>query len=142
MIKAAHHVALAVSDMERSLAFYRDLLGMEVTLDGRLAGPGLDRVLGLEGVDTRRVWLAAFGITLELFEFASPRGKPFPPDFRVCDGGYTHLGFQVENIQGLYENLAAKGVSFISPPTQIREGAVGCYLRDPDGMVLSFVELG
>jgi len=141
MIKEMHHTALTVSNMERSLAFYRGLLGMEVTIDSRLSGPGTDRILGLDGVDVRRVYVAGYGGRLELFEFKSPESRPLPADHRVSDIGFTHVGFAVEDIQDLYEELSARGVEFVSPPLHIENRGLGCYLRDPDGNIISFTEL-
>jgi catechol 2,3-dioxygenase-like lactoylglutathione lyase family enzyme len=46
-ISEIHHVALAVSDMERSIAFYRDILGFRKTLDMPLGSPSLARLLRL-----------------------------------------------------------------------------------------------
>jgi catechol 2,3-dioxygenase-like lactoylglutathione lyase family enzyme len=141
MIKEMHHTALTVSNMERSLAFYCGLLGMEKTIDARLTGPNTDRILGLEGIDVRRVYVAGYGGRLELFEFKSPQSRPLPADHKVSDVGYTHVGFAVENIKELYEELSAKGIQFVSPPLHIENRGLGCYLQDPDGNMLSFTEL-
>jgi glyoxylase I family protein len=141
MIKAMHHTAICVADMERSLAFYRDLLGMKVTIDSRISGPDVDQILALEGSDARRVYVTGYGGKIELFEFASPEGKPFPDDFRVCDVGLTHIAFEVENLPELYDEMLAKGVKFHNAPLAVKGRGMVCYLRDPDGVVLEFIEL-
>ena len=141
MIKAMHHTAICVKDLERSLAFYRDLLGMKVVIDSRMTGPELDRILALEKADLRRVYLAGYGGKIELFQFDAPQGKPFPEDFRVCDVGLTHIAFEVENIQALHQELSAKGVRFHNAPLPVQNRGMVCYLRDPDGVVLEFLEL-
>jgi len=141
MIKAIHHTCICVTDMERSLTFYRDLLGMKVTIDSRHSGPVVDQILALENTDARRVYLAGYGGKIELFEFDSPEGKPFPDDFRVCDIGLTHIAFEVENLEALYDELSAKGIKFHNPPLFVKDRGMVCYLRDPDGVVLEFIEL-
>ena len=47
MIIAMHHTAISVKNIEGSLAFYRDLLGMKVVIDSRISGPEVDQILGL-----------------------------------------------------------------------------------------------
>ena len=106
---------------------------MKVTIDSRLSGPDLDRILALDNVDVRRAYVSGFGGKIELFQFNSPQGKPFPEDFRVCDVGLTHIAFEVENIQELYRELSAKGVRFHSAPLSVKNRGMVCYLRDPDG---------
>jgi glyoxylase I family protein len=141
MIKTMHHTAICVSDIERSLGFYRDMLGMKVVIDSRISGPEVDQILALDGADARRVYVAGYGGRIELFKFDSPQGKPFPEDFKVCDVGLTHIAFEVENIQELYEELSAKGIKFHNPPLPVQNRGMVCYLRDPDGVVLEFIEL-
>ena len=141
MIRAMHHTGMCVSDMEKSLAFYRDLLGMEVTIDSRITGPDIEEIMGLEGVDVRRVYVCGYGGKLELFEYASPKGKPFPADFGVNDVGISHIAFEVENLQELYEEFSAKGVRFNNPPLPVKGRGMVCYLRDPDGITLELLEL-
>ncbi len=141
MIRAMHHTGMCVRDMERSLAFYRDLLGMEVTIDSRITGPDIEKIMGLEGVDVRRVYLYGYGGRVELFEYASPVGKAFPEDFGVNDVGISHIAFEVENLQGLYEELSAQGVRFNNPPLPVKGRGMVCYLKDPDGITLELLEL-
>ena len=141
MIKAMHHTSICVEDLERSLEFYRDMLGMKVIIDSRISGPDLDQILALENVAARRVYVAGYGGKIELFQFDTPPGKPFPEDFKVCDVGLTHIAFEVENIQELYRELSGKGVRFHSAPLPVQNRGMVCYLRDPDGVVLEFLEL-
>jgi catechol 2,3-dioxygenase-like lactoylglutathione lyase family enzyme len=141
MIKAMHHTAICVKDMDRSLAFYRDLLGMKVTIDSRISGPDIDKILSLENSEARRVYVAGYGGRIELFQFDSPKSRPLPDDFRVCDVGITHVAFEVENIPEIYEDLSVKGVKFHNPPLAVKGRGMVCYLRDPDGIVLEFIEL-
>lgn len=141
MIKAMHHTAICVADMERSLAFYRDLLGMKVTIDSRISGPDVDQILALENSDARRVYVVGYGGKIELFEFASPEGKPFPDDFRVCDVGLTHIAFEVDSLEAIYDEFSAKGIQFHNAPLPVKGRGMVCYLRDPDGVVLEFLEL-
>lgn len=142
-----HHTSLVVSDMERSLRFYRELLGMEVAVDTEMKGEMLDREVALQGAHVRVVELqvgesSAF---LELLHYYSPAGKPFPADFRCCDTGAPHVAFVVPDLQRAYEQLSAAGVRFTAPPQDVDSGAFAgsktAYCYDPDGIVVELWQL-
>lgn len=141
MILKLHHTGLSVTDLDRSICFYRDLLGMKLLwrLDHRKS-PALERVLGLTQVDVSYAMLESPMGRLELFQYHSPQGQPNPPQRPVCDRGITHVAFQVQDIQDLYERLKEKGVRFHSEPQLVREGVTAAYMRDPDGIVVELVE--
>ena len=136
-----HHTGMSVTDLERSISFYRDLLGLKLLwrLDHRRS-KALEQVLGLSQVDVSYAMLEGRGGRLELFQYHSPGGKPNPLDRPVCDRGITHVAFQVEGIQQIYERLRSSGVRFHSQPQVVREGVTVAYMRDPDGIVVELVE--
>ena len=140
-IKLFHHTAISVTDLDRSIHFYRDLLGM--TLDWRIdhrRNEALEKVLALKNVDVSYAMLSGWGGRVEIFQYHSPEGQPFPPDKPVCDRGITHFGFQVEDIDSLYEKLLSQGVRFNTSPQVIRPGVKATYFHDPDGMTLELVQ--
>ena len=62
-----HHVAISVRDMDRALAFYRDLLGFEVEWElDHVSAEIVDKIVGLKDVDMRMAMLSGYGIRLEL----------------------------------------------------------------------------
>jgi catechol 2,3-dioxygenase-like lactoylglutathione lyase family enzyme len=133
--------------MERSLRFYRDQLGLEVVVDTEMQGEMLDREVALEGSHIRVIELKVgeANAFLELLQYYSPPGKPFPDDFRCCDVGAPHIAFIVPDIEEAYKRLSSEGVRFTSPPQDVDSGAftgsktVYCY--DPDGMIAELWEL-
>jgi catechol 2,3-dioxygenase-like lactoylglutathione lyase family enzyme len=140
-IKLFHHTAISVTDLDRSIHFYRDVLGM--TLEWRIdhrKNEALEKVLALKNVDVSYAMLSGWGGRVEIFQYHSPEGQPFPPDKPVCDRGITHFGFQVEDIDGLYEKLLGQGVRFNTSPQVIRPGVKATYFHDPDGMTLELVQ--
>lgn len=141
MSPEVHHTGMSVTDLERSIVFYRDLLGMRLLwrLEHR-KGQALEKVLGLSQVDVSYAMLESSGGRLELFQYHSPQGRPHPPDRPVCDRGITHVAFQVEDLQKVYERLQEAGVRFHSEPQLVREGVRVAYMRDPDGIVVELVE--
>ena len=141
MIRGVHHTAIGVRDMERSLAFYRDLLGLPVLRDWIEDDRQIDLIVGLPDARLRIVHLdAGAGGVVELIEYLSPRGKPLPPDFQQCDFAVTHLAFRVRGIQALYERLRAAGVRFTCPPQERPNGWYATYFFDPNDVTLELLE--
>ena len=141
MIKTLHHTAISVSDLDQSIRFYCDLLGMvlEWRIDHR-RGEALEKVVGMKNVDVSYAMLIGWGGRIELFQYYSPKGQPYPLDKPVCDKGITHIAFQVEDIEGLYDKLVAQGVHFNSPPQEVRPGVKVAYFHDPDGVTLEIIQ--
>jgi catechol 2,3-dioxygenase-like lactoylglutathione lyase family enzyme len=139
-LRGIHHACRTVSEMERSLGFYRDLIGLQVLVDEELAGEGLERTTALEGAALRVVELGAGDATpyLELLEYHAPSGAPIDP--QPCDPGAHHICFEVEDIGSAHERLVAAGVSFTHPPQLVAGGAFAgdraAYYFDPDGMIV------
>ena len=75
------HIALSVSDLEQSIGFYRDLLGMEmVEIIKCSPETGLGDIVGIPGCNARIAKLKSGQTMLELFEYLEPRGKQIPSD--------------------------------------------------------------
>ena len=94
MIKGIHHAAISTSDLDRSLKFYRDLLGFKVTfeLDFGEGDEVLQRLMALGGKAAGRLaLLRADNAFIELFQFTSPSPQPVDPRRPVCDHGLTHV---------------------------------------------------
>jgi len=141
-IKTIHHTAFTVSNLERSISFYRDILGMKVLWDSVQAGvayKGLvcDQITGCPGTEQHLVYLGIGEGILELVEY-SPTGKPLK-DHKASDVGATHVCFKTDDAQALYEKLLANNVTVHCPPQNRGELSV-FYFRDPDGIILEAIE--
>jgi catechol 2,3-dioxygenase-like lactoylglutathione lyase family enzyme len=133
-----HHHGFTVSDVDRSVAFYRDVLGLEVIRVSERSGlPSYDHMLGFKDVHLRVCLLRdQHDNLLELFQYINPRGTVRPmQNFYV---GSSHVAFQTEDVDALYEMLKRAGHQAITPPVDIvRDGrtvARGMYALDPDGI--------
>ena len=115
-----HHASLLVADTGRALAFYRDLLGLELVADRPDLGyPG--------------AWLQVGGRQIHLLELPNPD----PVAGRPAHGGRDrHLALAVTDLDGLADRLGAAGVTF----TLSRSGRRALFCRDPDANALEFVE--
>ena len=138
-VRGLHHTCYTVSDLDRSVAFYRDVLGCEVMAEQEKEGGYLAAIVGYPDAHVRMAHLRVPGAehVIELFEYLAPVGTR--ADVEPRNVGASHLCFLVDDLPALYEELREMGVdSFVSPPvevdTGVNKGGYALYLRDPDGI--------
>ncbi|MFQ3620554.1 MAG: VOC family protein [Spirochaetales bacterium] len=133
MITALEHTALSVSNLERSLVFYRDILGF--TLE-RLLEPSperdLGRINGMPGSLARIAHLRLGPCMLELFQYLEPKGRLQPLDRNQADIGHIHMGLTSTDVRGDYKKLKELGIEFYGEPVEFRPGVWVVYFRGPD----------
>lgn len=139
MIKGMNHVGLSVSNLDRSIAFYRDLLGMEVVRRLPFGGEMYDAILGLKGTRGELALLRLGTAQLELFHFHSPEPVPGDQNRPVCNHGITHFCLEVADVGQEQARLSAAGVTFHSAPVSSSR-AKATYARDPDGNVIELLQ--
>jgi lactoylglutathione lyase len=123
MFNQIDYTMVVVSDMTRSVAFYRDLLGIPLKFES----PEWTEFL------TGATTLALHGGGLAL----DPAGKGNGDKF----AGTCSIGFNVEDVDQTYEELKAKGAIFVMPPTQREgEGIKLAVCIDPDGLPIAFAQ--
>ncbi len=138
-----NHVGLSVVDIDRSIAFYREMFGMEQACEVfPFGGEDFGAVMGLPGAHGRMCMITGGDVSLELFEFAAPAPRTKAADYPVADHGYSHFGFEVDDIDEVYARLNAAGVRFHCPVTTFASGMKAAYGRDPDGNVFEILERG
>jgi catechol 2,3-dioxygenase-like lactoylglutathione lyase family enzyme len=144
-VLAMGHTGFTVADIERSIAFYRDQLGLLLISQQEGQRPYLSVMTGFPGVYLKTAFLKVTPEAehvLELLEYTSHPGEPTPRETNRPGNG--HICLRVAEIQALYTRLSAAGVTFISPPEPITSGvnagAVACYLRDPDGFTVELIQ--
>lgn len=137
MFTKLEHVALSVKDIERSIEFYRDVIGFEVKMrlepDPKLPQ---EKVVALKGAAPRIAHLYLGGFMLELFQYLTPVGRPIPEDFTQADNGFTHISLTSTDTRADYKYLVEKGVEFLSEPTEFRPGVWICFFKGPDGEIV------
>ena len=141
-----NHTGFVVSNMERSLEFYEDLLGLKQERNQILEGEFISELVGYPDARLHIVYLGTGDLrhSVELIQYLNPAGTPgaMPERHQV---GASHLGVIVDDLDSFYVDLSNRGVRFVSPPA-IRPGAVypmaskGCYMQDPDGNWLELLE--
>jgi catechol 2,3-dioxygenase-like lactoylglutathione lyase family enzyme len=142
MIRGLHHIGISTGDLERALAFYRDLLGLETVFEaGWPAGAEVfDNITGLSNSSAKVAMLRAGNTMIELFQYESPPPRPGEPDRPVCDHGITHICLDVTDVEAEYQRLTGAGMRFHCPPQDLGF-ARATYGRDPDGNVVEILEI-
>lgn len=143
-IRGADHTSYTVSDLERSLAFYVDILGCEVLWQREITNRYFSQIVGFPDCQVRAAHLRIPGSEhrIELFEYVSPRGTR--ADIRVNNAGSSHISFLVDDLEAAYGELRSRGVQFLSPPVAIDAGANAggraVYILDPDGITMELFQ--
>ena len=134
-------VGFTVSDMDRSIAFYRDVLTFKPVSDVEVDGPEYDRLWGVFGVRARVVRMQLGGQQLELIEFLSPPDvRPIPVPSHSNDLWFQHFAIVVRDMEAAWAQLRKHHVRQISPRPQTipvsnpaAAGIQAIKFRDPDG---------
>jgi lactoylglutathione lyase len=147
-LAAVLHTGLTVSDLERSIAFYRDILGLELVSRWDSAQPYLRTIVGFPDAELRIALLRLPGSAapsdhlIELLEYRTPRGVR--GDARTCNPGNGHVAFMVEDVDRAHAELRARGVRFRSAPVEVdhgrNKGAKVVYFLDPDDITLELIQ--
>ncbi len=141
-----HHLGMTVSDIERSISFYRDVLGM--TLVRRRPKVDADYVARQTGYDGVELNVASFKVSpdsnqsLEVVQYMNHTGEPL--EQATNRPGSSHLCLLVDDFQSCYADLIANGVRFKSEPVTItagpNKGGIVVYFYDPDGYPLELFQ--
>jgi catechol 2,3-dioxygenase-like lactoylglutathione lyase family enzyme len=145
-IIGADHTCFTVSDMARTLAFYRDLLGFEIIHERpAVTNNYFRKIIGFPDAVVHAVYMGIPGTThrLELFEYKHPKGVA--QNLTPNNPGSSHLAYFVDDLRALYAKLKAANVQFISDgPIYMDEGpntgGWALYMQDPDGIVIELFE--
>ncbi len=136
-------IAISVVDMEKSLAFYKSMLGYTSNRKTqRLQGPIPQKIQGYKGVKGFVHWIndqSPF-FQLELFQYDNPPARPMPPDARPCDIGFCRLGIWVADFDAIIARLKANEVTFLTAPKAYDSGGRRVCIKDPNGVLIEIME--
>jgi len=143
-----HHMAMVVSNMEKSLSFYRDLLGFNLLFEERIPGEVAQKITGLPIQEIKIALLQLGNSNIELIQY-NPPGREIPKDIMPSDIINTHIAISVPDIEEAHRRLKDMGVSLASTsPHVITEaeskqfaGHKILFFQDPDGHTLELMEL-
>ena len=151
------HIALSVRDFDRSLHFYHDLLGFQVTQElSELRATGYED--GISEQKNRRYRVAVLrygpksaapygmGEDATVIALVAPLGPPpTGTGIKVDQIGITHFGIWVKGLDGVCDELKSKGVKFATPPHIGAKTEAGtfytAFVEDPDGILIQLDEM-
>jgi glyoxylase I family protein len=129
------HLCVGVSDIERSLAFYTEVLGMGVVFDVELDAAGLDAVTGMTDGQGRMIG-GLIGATM--IELLSLGDIPSVPEGAHL--GYTNMSFRVDDLDAAYAALQRHPDARVTPPVEVA-GLRMLFVYDPDATPIELIEL-
>jgi len=118
------HLGIKCADLERSLAFYCDVLGLRILEELEIFG----RRFTFVGNETTSIEL----------EQGNPGDTPIDPRTQT---GQNHLAFLVEDVRSLVDRLKSQGVAIALEPLSTRPGRLVAFVEDPDGVFIQLIEL-
>jgi catechol 2,3-dioxygenase-like lactoylglutathione lyase family enzyme len=145
-MKGLHHVGITVRDLDASIRFYHDVLGLEFSNEPSpwFDAPELGPAVGVPGAALRQVSLTLGDTTLELLEYKNPPSETQKP-LLSNNIGASHVAFLVDDIEAKKNELEGKGIGFYSDVNVVDEGVLAgwrwVYFEDPDGYPLELVEV-
>jgi glyoxylase I family protein len=145
-IIAADHTGFTVSNLERSLAFWRDVLGFELSHCAHQAGEMAAEITGVAGAEIKlAVVKTPGGHKIELLEYLAPPDRKQHVDLRPCDVGSVHVALTVDNLDAVLERISASGWKATGTPQTLQSGPNAgkrvVYVRDPDGATIEFMQV-
>src|SRR5216110_1225272 len=142
-ILTADHTGITVSNLERSLAFWRDVLGFELSHRPHQTGNLASEITGVPGAEISIAVLKGYGHKIELLEYLTPPDRKHV-DFRPCDVGSVHVALTVDNLNAVLSAIAASGWKAAGRPQTLKTGPNAgkrvVYVRDPDGITIEFMQ--
>src|SRR5438270_9771274 len=135
-IITADHTGFTVSNLERSLAFWQDVLGFELSHRAHHTGDLASEVTGVPGAEISLAVLKAPGHRIELLEYHA-RADRKRLNLRPCDAGSVHVALMVDNLDAVLNTIVASGWRAAGTPQTLKTGPNAgrrtVYVRDPDG---------
>lgn len=139
MIGSADHYGIVVTDMDTSLAFYRDTLGMELLERFEQESEAFSRAVGVAETKVELAFLDANGCVIELIDYHWPEGENANDAVATNDAGAAHFCLAVDDADATYDRLSGD-VPFQSPPQDLENGVTLVFMEDPDGNVVELLE--
>jgi lactoylglutathione lyase len=149
MIADVFHFSFTVSDIDRSVAWYTEILGLELVHRQRQENSYTQVLVGIPGAVLEIAQLKVPNLDsrysthmLELVQYVVGDGGT--PDLPINQVGAAHLAFLVTDIHERYERMVKAGVKFRNPPVEItagvNQGGYACYLDDPDRITIELLQ--
>jgi catechol 2,3-dioxygenase-like lactoylglutathione lyase family enzyme len=144
-IIAADHTGITVSNLERSLDFWQNVLGFELSHRAHQTGQLAAEITGVAGAEILIAVVKAPGHKIELLEYRAPADRKQHVDLRPCDVGSVHVALLVDDLDPVLQKIAASGWKAAGTPQTLTTGPNAgkrvIYVRDPDGTTIELMQL-
>jgi catechol 2,3-dioxygenase-like lactoylglutathione lyase family enzyme len=143
-VRGLGHIGISVADLDRSVAFWERLLAQPARDRRTLQGPGVEALVGYEGVQIDSCWFdLPGGASLELVHYVNRPELPYDPG--TAHPGNVHLCLQVDEMQSAHAHALACGARRVSgEPIEVAAGPKAgmriAYVRTPDGVTVELVQ--
>ncbi|MFL5843527.1 MAG: VOC family protein [Solirubrobacteraceae bacterium] len=136
-VMGVHHAGMTVRNLDRSLAWWKQMFGMEPTIAVREVHlpENITTAIGVPGAYMSYAFMPAGETLIELLEYHDPSGRDF--ELSNSDVGAMHVALRIDDVQAQYDHMVAEGATFRHPPIALDgdlEGVVFAYAVDPDGL--------
>lgn len=142
-IIAVDHTGITVTNLERSLAFWRDVLGFELSHRPHQTGDLASEITGVPGAEISIAVLKGYGHKIELLQYLAPSDRKHV-DLRPCDVGSVHVALVVDDLEAVLNTIAAAAWKAAGKPQILTSGPNAgkrvVYVRDPDGTTIEFMQ--
>ena len=144
-VVSSDHTGITVSNVERSLAFWRDVMGFELSHTAHQKGELAKEITGVEGADIKLAVLRTpGGHKIELLEYLAPADRK-RATLRACDVGSVHVAMLVEDLDAVLAQIGASGWRAAGKPQTLTKGPNAgkrvVYVRDPDGTTIELLQI-
>lgn len=140
-IQRMDNVGVVVDDLAAAIAFFLEL-GLELEGEAPVGGPGVDRLVGLDGVrcDLAVVRTPDGHGRLELMKFHTPAAATAEPNAPANALGIRRIMFAVEDIEDVLARLRAHGAELMGELVRYEDSYRLCYIRGPEGIIVALAE--
>jgi len=143
-IISADHTGITVENLERSLAFWRDVLGFELSHTAHQTGELAKEITGVAGAEIKLAVVKTPGShKIELLEYLAPPDRK-QVALRPCDVGSVHVALLVDDLDAVLERISASDWKAAGKPQTLtsgpNKGKRVIYVRDPDGTTIEFMQ--
>ena len=140
MIQEMNHVSVSVVDLEKSVKFYTEVIGMEIDYRAYHEGDRIGKVVGVDNAVLDICVVKKGPCCIELIEYKN-KVKSSKEYKRQNEPGLIHISFAVTDVDAEYENIRSFGYKSFSAPMVTREnGPKICYFKGPDSVIIELYE--
>lgn len=142
MVKDYLHVGISVRDLNKSVKFYTEVMGMEEGIRVSHKGDTISRVVAVEDTEVDVCYVTKGQHRLELIEYKNKDNAKLNTTYQSQDDpGLVHIAFIVDDVEETYQTIKDLGYEFNSPPMVTREnGPRIAFFRGPDNVIIELYQ--